>query len=131
MMIHPLLAAALALSPPALQSAPAARDAAPAPAASIPPLSRQNAALLRCSAAFALVSYGQANGDEAARKWPAIDPRGREFFVRAMAQLMDDTGHEREAIARLAEAEAQRLIDRRLVDEVMPTCLVMLDASGV
>lgn len=129
MMIHPLLAAALALSPLALQSAPAARDAAPA--ASAPSLSQENAALLRCSAAFALVSYGQAHGDEAARKWPAIDPRGREFFVRAMAQLMDDTGHEREAIARLAEAEAQRLIDRRLVDEVMPACLVMLDASGV
>ena len=62
-------------------------------------LSQENKALVRCSAAFALVSFGQENGNADAQKLPAIDPRGREFFVRALAQVMDDTGMERDAVA--------------------------------
>ena len=87
--------------------------------------------MLRCSAAFALVSYGQANGEEAANAWPVIDPRGREFFVRALAKIIDDTGMTREQVSQMAEAEAQRLIDESLLDSVMPGCLLMLEASGV
>ena len=94
-------------------------------------LTQENSALLRCSAAFALVSYGQANGDENVSQWPPIDPRGREFFVRALAKIIDDTGLSREQVSQMAEAEAQRLIDEDQLDEVMPGCLLMLDASGV
>lgn len=119
-----LTIAAFGLAPLALQASPATPAAAPA-------LSQENAALLRCSAAFALVSFGQANGEEASLKWPVIDPRGREFFVRALARLIDDTGLDREAVAQLAEAEAQRLLDQQQVDAVMPACLLMLDGSGV
>ena len=119
-----LIAAAFGLAPIAIQASPSA----PAPA---PELSQENAALLRCSAAFALVAFGQASGQEASLKWPAIDPRGREFFVRALARVMDDTGLDREAVAQLAQAEAQRLLDQQQVDAVMPACLLMLDGSGI
>lgn len=94
-------------------------------------MSQEHAAMLRCSAALALVSYGQANGDEAVRAWPIIDPRGREFFVRSLARIIDDTGMTREQVSQMAEAEAQRLIDNNLLDSVRPGCLLMLDASGV
>ncbi len=118
------LAAALAFAPLSLQAAPVV----PAPQVQ---LTQENAALLRCSAAFALVSFGQANGNEASMRWPALDPRGQEFFVRSMAKLMDDTGLSRDEVSQLASAEAQRLLDEDQVDAVMPACLLMLEASGV
>ena len=117
-MITTLLAATLAL-----QSAPA--PLAPDPA----PLSQENRALLRCAAAFALVAQGQAAGDPQAKQWPDLSVRGREFFVRALAQLMDATGADRAGIAALAKAEAQALSTSGQVHTIMPTCLSMLEAA--
>ena len=57
--------------------------------------------------------------------------RAREFFVRSLAKIIDDTGMTREQVSQMAKAEAQRLIDNNLLDNVMPGCLLMLDASGV
>lgn len=94
-------------------------------------LSAQNSAALRCSAAFALVSYGQDNGNEAAMKWPALDARGREFFVRTLARIMDDTGIDRDGAAKLIEREAQGLLDNGQIDSIMPPCLALLDAAGL
>lgn len=123
-MIQTLLAATLLLvsaqSPQSEQTQPPAVQ-----------LMQEHAALLRCSAAFALVSYGQANGEATANAWPVIDPRGREFFVRSLAKIIDDTGLTREQLSQIAEAEAQRLIDENLLDSVMPGCLLMLETSGV
>lgn len=113
-MLTPLLAAALALQP--------APDA--------PRLSAEQRALLRCAAAIAILAEGQANGNLAAQKWPPVEVRGREFFVRALAQLMDQTGLDRAGISRLISAEAQGLWDRGETEQVMPACLVMLDRSG-
>ena len=96
-----------------------------------PRLSTESQAHLRCSAAFALVSYGQANGNEASLAWPDVDERGREFFVRVMAQIMDETGLDREGVAELAQREAQGLLDNGELERVMPACLAMLDASGL
>jgi hypothetical protein len=115
-MLTPLLAAALAL-----QAAPAAS----------PTLSLEDRALLRCSAAFALVAEGQAKGNDAANKWPPVGVRGREFFVRSLARLMDSTGLDRGGISQLVGAEAQAIWDNGEIEKVMPACLVMLDASGV
>lgn len=94
-------------------------------------LSQEGKALLRCSAAFAMVAHGQSQGDAASLKWPMLEERGKEFFVRSLAQLMDETGLERGGIAALAETEAVRLRDAGEIDKVMPACLVMLEASGV
>ncbi|MEM7666040.1 MAG: hypothetical protein AAF250_09315 [Pseudomonadota bacterium] len=95
------------------------------------PLSQQNKAVIRCSAAFAMVSYGQSYGNPAAKKWPALGTRGREFFVVALAGLMDDTGLGREGVSQLVSDEARRLWDNGEIDQVMPACLLMLEASGV
>ncbi|PKP92062.1 MAG: hypothetical protein CVT75_08290 [Alphaproteobacteria bacterium HGW-Alphaproteobacteria-14] len=115
-MLTSLLAAALML-----QAAPT----------QTPALSQENRALLRCAAAFAVVSQRQAIGDPAAGQWPDLATRGREFFVRAMAQLMDQTGLDRDGIAWLAGFEAKALRDSGETDRLMPSCLLMLEASGV
>ncbi|MDZ4139050.1 MAG: hypothetical protein U0975_07330 [Erythrobacter sp.] len=94
-------------------------------------LSQENRALLRCAAAFAIVANGQAIGDPTAGQWPDLATRGREFFVRAMAQLMDQTGLDREGIAWLAGFEAKALRDSGETDRLMPSCLLMLESSGV
>lgn len=84
---------------------------------------------LRCSAAFALVSYGQENGNEASLQWPTIDPKGREYFVQTIARIMDETGIDRNQAASLVEAEAERLLDANEIDSVMPSCLALLDST--
>lgn len=119
-MLTPLFAPLVSLAM-ALQAAPAAPE----------PLSQENRALLRCAVAFAIVSGGQASGDPQALKWPGLGTRGREFFVRAIAQLMDATGHDRAAISALANSEAQTLSANDEVGKIMPSCLLMLEASGV
>jgi hypothetical protein len=119
-MLTPLLAAALAL-----QAAPAAPASEPAV------ISQENRALLRCASAFALVANRQAQGEASARQWPDVGTRGREFFVLAMAQLMDATGLDRAGITRLAGDEAKALAASGDTDKIMPSCLLMLEASGI
>jgi len=114
-MITSLLAAALAL------------QSAPEP----PALSQSDRALLRCSAAFAIIADGQARGNAAALRWPDVTTRGREFFVRALAQLMDTTGLDRAGINRLASDAAQQLRDSGETERIMPSCLIMLESSGL
>jgi hypothetical protein len=118
-MLTSILAAALML------------QTAPAPSLEKPLISQENRALLRCAAAFALVSAGQARGDAEANRWPTLGLRGREFFVRAMAQLMDATQLDRDGIAALASAEAEALLASDDVGRIMPSCLLMLESSGV
>ena len=94
-------------------------------------LSLEQQTALRCSAAFAIVADGQARGNSEAVRYPPLGKRGREFFVRASAQLMDETGMDREDVAALLSAEAQKLWDEGRIDDVMPACLLLLDASGL
>jgi putative Ca2+/H+ antiporter (TMEM165/GDT1 family) len=121
-MLNLLFSAALSL-----QSAPPALVPAPEPA----PLSQQDRALLRCAAAFALAARAQTEGDADARQWPDLAARGREFFVRALAQLMEAGDRDRAAIAALANAEAEALTTSGDLPKVMPACLIMLEASGL
>jgi hypothetical protein len=115
-MLTSLLAAALAL-----------QTAAPPPLV----LNQENRALLRCAAAFAVVSNRQAKGDATVQQWPALGTRGREFFVRTMAHLMDRSGLDRAGITTLVSSEAEAMVAKGEVDQVMPACLSMLEASGV
>ena len=106
----------------------------PALQAQTPPTSkldvRQKTAL-RCSVAFALVAEGQAKGDPAMTDYPPLGERGREFFVRSSAQLMDETGMDREQIAALLASEIEELRAPGALKDVMPPCLLLLDASGL
>lgn len=96
-----------------------------------PELSPVSHTALRCSAAFALVSFGQEAGDPEAAKYPPMEPRGREYFIRVMAKIMDETGLSRESVAALAEKEAKLLLDQQEIKKIMPQCLMLLDQSGI
>ncbi|MEM1196446.1 MAG: hypothetical protein AAGH57_10115 [Pseudomonadota bacterium] len=116
-----------------LQSASPERPQAPETQASVREeraLSDEENATLRCSAAFALIGARQARSD-AETSWPNIEERGREFFVQALASIMDTHGLDRPQIEAQVRREAQRLIDADEVDKVMPACLLMLQASGL
>ncbi|MBX7481977.1 hypothetical protein [Qipengyuania qiaonensis] len=115
------------LAPAALSLAQAAAVGQP-----LPDLSLEQASALRCSVAFGMVHSRQVRGEPAAAQYPAMAERGREFFVRTTARLMDDLKTNREAIAGLVARETDELSTTpERVDEVMPACLLMLDASGL
>jgi len=112
----------------ALLAAPAAAQPTPN---SAPRLSLAQEAALRCSATFAKVASDQVRKVPGWERYPALATRGREFFVRALAQLMDETALDREGIAALAAAEARALQDKDELAKVMPSCLLILEGSGV
>ena len=112
-----------AAAPPAPQDAPAADALSPLPA------DQQGA--IRCSAAFALVAERQRQGDEAALVYPPVGERGGEFFVRTGARLMDETGMTRDAVEARLRTQAGVILAEGSLDEIMPACLMLLDAAGL
>jgi hypothetical protein len=104
-------------------AAPIAAQTAP------PPLTLEQQAALRCSAAFAVGAALQQRGQGG--EWPPLASRGREFFVRVSAQLMDDTGRTREQVGAELAGQARQLGDPAALRATMPACLLMLDASGI
>ncbi len=123
-----LLAAAVLLAAPA-----AAQQAETAP------MTLEQTMLLRCSAVFAVVAGEQDRGVASARAYPPLGARGREFFVRASARLMDERHLSRAQVEAALRAEAQRFQteaaqapDRaRFIDGAMQPCLVALEAAGL
>ena len=117
--------AAFSLAPAALaQDAPLPTDK--------PALSLQQQTTVRCATAFALVSVAQSLDEEWAAGFPDVEARGREFFVRSSAQLMDDTGLTRDAVELLYMREASAMAeDTAAIAALMPACLALLDASGL
>ncbi|HSG33013.1 MAG TPA: hypothetical protein VLA37_00650 [Sphingomonadaceae bacterium] len=102
-------------------------------------LSLEQNMLLRCSAAFALVAARQEQGDEAFAHYPAMDVRGKEYFVQAGARLMDELGWSEEILAARMQGAVVQLVEAadasgdrmRHLDDVMGPCLLSLDASGI
>ncbi len=129
-MLTSLLAAALAL-----QAAPA-RPAPDANAAvTIDTLPIEQAAAARCAVAYATVSGWQKTGDPRGSGFPDVAATGgREFFVRVMAKIMQDTGLGREDIVSLTsraleDNEAQGGANR--IKAMMPACELMKSAAGL
>lgn len=123
----PALAFALGLTAPAMaQANPSSSISTPAPAAK--GLTLEHRMLLKCSAAFALVAHGQAQGQADMLGYKVNATQGREYFVQAMAQVMDDTGFSREEVTEQLTREAQRLSagDGKGIAEIMPACEVSL-----
>lgn len=116
-----MIAASIAMSPAPAQAADNGEAS----------LSLENRTLLRCAAAFALLSRAQEAGEEASQKWPELGDRGREFFVRALAQVMDQSAMGREEISQATGDEAQKIQQTGELDKIMPACLLMLENSGV
>ena len=115
------VALSLALTAPA-----AAQQARPAPQ-----LTNEQRTLLHCAATFALVSGRQHAKDPQALAFPDITERGREYFIEAMAQLMDEAGLDRDAVKSLVAQEAAGLQDAAVLYKQMPACLASLQASGL
>jgi hypothetical protein len=119
--------------------ATAALLAAPAGAQEAKPMTLEQTMLLRCSAAFAIVASEQARGAPGAAAYPDLRTRGKEYFVRASARLMDELQLDRTQIAaRLkAEVEAQQKAameaanPKAYVEGVLQPCLAALDTSGL
>ena len=132
-----LLAASLAA---AVQSAPQT-DSQTAPEASNGPALTDLAKLPiaestgpRCGVAFAIVEGWQQAGNEQGAKWPDIEASGgKEFFVRAIAKLMDSYTLSRDDVNALVQLELRRHMenDGETVEAMMPGCLALLDASGI
>ncbi|MGX7951517.1 hypothetical protein ACWPM1_03020 [Tsuneonella sp. HG249] len=113
------------LAPFALLLAAPLSAQAPEPA----PLTLQQASALKCSAVFALGAAAQARGE--GRQWPPLAVRGREYFVRASAQIMDETGWSRDLVALRLADQAKALAQAGALNAAMPPCLLLLDASGI
>lgn len=103
---------------------------AAAPAAAEPVLTPPQAAALRCGVVFALGARMQADNSPLAAGWPALGTRGKEYFVRVTAQLIDDTGASREVLAAMAMRQLRALGNPAAVAGAMPGCLPLLEASG-
>ncbi|WP_305097045.1 hypothetical protein [Croceibacterium aestuarii] len=87
--------------------------------------------LLRCSAAFALAANMQEHGDKTLGEIPELRARGKEYFVRAMASLMDQQSLDREQVSALLKAEVAALSEGDALPKAMPECLASLQASGL
>lgn len=103
----------------------AAQEAAPVR------LSLEQRMLLRCSAAFALVAAGQDIANAEALQYPPLQDRGKEFFVRASARVMDEAGISFDQLEDQMAQEAQDIWDNGDLPRVMPACLQLLDQSGL
>ena len=125
MIIHFLSVLALA----AQQTSPA--NATVAPTASAPVLALEQTAALRCAAAIAVTARLQEAGVEEAKNYPPLGERGREFFVRTVAKLIDDTGLTREVLSDRLAGEAELFLDKDRLWATMPACLLMLETAGV
>ena len=103
------------------------------------PLDPGDAILLRCSAAFALVAGDQARGLPAAKAYPPLAARGKEFFVQASAQLMDERHLTREQVQELLQQQVVQLQQGSAaakdpagyLDQVMQPCLEELQGAGL
>ncbi|MFA6031514.1 MAG: hypothetical protein WC889_01255 [Myxococcota bacterium] len=95
------------------------------------PLDIQQQTALRCSMAIAMAAQQQRAGTPADPSWPDLRERGREFFVRSLAQLMEDTGLTREGLVAQARPEVEALRQAGQLAQVVPACLLLLDASGL
>ncbi|MEL7739619.1 hypothetical protein AAG614_14640 [Citromicrobium bathyomarinum] len=126
-----MIAKFLALVFFAAQAAPQPAPESPSAAEALAPLAADQQGAIRCSAAFALIAQRQQRGDETALAYPPMAERGREFFVRTGARLMDETGMTRQAVEARLRAQAGVILAEDSLDEIMPACLMLLDASGL
>ncbi|PKB14466.1 hypothetical protein B0I00_2055 [Novosphingobium kunmingense] len=111
----------------------AALAAQPAVTGPLPALTLEQETAVRCASAFAIVAAEQAKGGPSVANWPGLGARGREFFVRTGARLMDDTGASRPAVSALFARSADDLraggqLAARLEGLRQP-CLALLDLT--
>lgn len=100
-------------------------------------LAPEHRVALRCGAAFALVASDQQRAAPGADRWPPLAERGREYFVRTAARIMDEAALGRDAVRDLVvrevaalQAESAAAADPAAAfGAVMDQCLPLLDAA--
>lgn len=97
----------------------------------LPQLNLAQQTSLRCSAAFALVQRDRNGGTDKHPDYPEMEERGKEFFIRTGIQLMEETGIGEAQYEELIFAEIDSLSAPQKLAEIMPGCLLLLDASGI
>ena len=125
--MHTALLAALA--PALLVQASAA-----APLTDFAQLPATEVAAPRCAIAFGLVGQWQQAGEPRGKAWPDMAATGgREFFVQAMAQLMDSRRLDRAALIAMVARESERLqaAGDGTIAAMMPACLSLKAAAGL
>lgn len=103
----------------------------------LPKLNLAQEAALRCSAVFGLIAYDQQRAAPGAGDYPPLVVRGREFFVRTTARLMDETGASREAVQALLKQRVDELQmgsmkskdPKGFVGRMVTSCRPLLDAE--
>ncbi|HVR90230.1 MAG TPA: hypothetical protein VHG29_03925 [Novosphingobium sp.] len=118
----------------ALFGTPLAAQTPPPPE---PQLTLDHHAALRCSALFAIVAADQSRGTKWALAYPPLHLRGREYFVRTGARLLDDTGLNRTEVQALFQREAATLRSdmartgdsATVFSGTMPLCLELLETT--
>ncbi|WP_338466969.1 hypothetical protein RXV95_15770 [Novosphingobium sp. ZN18A2] len=126
-----LAAASLVLPLPA-----AAQQAAPPPP-DLSKLTLEHRAALKCAAVFAIVASEQQRGVESALEWPPLGWRGKEYFVRTSARVIDEAGLTKEQVRDLLVADVaafqKQAVDSHdpdgTVKAAMKPCLTLLDAA--
>lgn len=124
------------IAPIALQAGAATLDPAPTdPAiADLSELPIEEATAPRCGVVFAIVEGAQTAGDARAAQFPDLKQNGgREYFVRAMAGLMERRGLGRDAALTLVGKEVERLSEDSFEGafDLMPPCLLLLEAADL
>ena len=105
--------------------------ATPAQAAPAPQLDNAQQTSLKCAITLSIGTELQRRGDPVAAGWPPLGDRARDFFVRVMAQLMDDTGMTHDQVAALVREQSKPLADKKVVSRAMPGCVELMKDSGV
>lgn len=124
-----ITAAALALAVQSAKPAPS-----PVVFTDLSQIPVEEAAAPRCGIVFAFVDGAQKVGDPRAKDWPKIEKtNGKEFFVRAMAKLMEDRNLTRDQISVIVSNEINRLAadDFVIVNQLKQPCMMMKKAAGL
>ena len=89
--------------------------------------------------AFAIIANEQQRGIASSLAYPPLAERGKEYFVRSSARLVDELQVTREHVEVMLRAEVEALQagsmasanPAQYVDQVMQPCLLSLAASGL
>jgi hypothetical protein len=125
-----LFIAALAGVGPALAERSAAAEGAPS-------AEPDRAARLRCAAAFMIIRDEQQRGVKPVVAYPAMEPRGRQYFEQVMADEARERNLDSAGSRALANAQVEQLQmgsiqasdPAKYVDGIMQPCLRLLDAK--
>lgn len=94
----------------------------------------EEAAAPRCGIVFAFVDGAQKADDPRAKDWPDIEKaNGKEFFVRAMAKLMEDRNLTRDQLSTIVSNEINKLVTDEfvIVNQLKQPCMMMKKAAGL